>query len=211
MTDRERYKRTFSRLHASDEILLEVNSMKKIKIMPMRRLLAIAAAAALIAAMATVAYAADIGGFRRHFQIWLSDGTPVEIEFNMPEGEMGNYTASFKDGNGNDVVIYGEIASGKAGEGGGEADAEAMGSLTLDAPQVEYRDDGTVWVHYNDRDIEITDLFDKGVCHLELENEQFETEDGEVAKSVYLTIQYGEGEGYASVQGYISNYTAEIP
>ena len=200
MTDRERYKRTFSQLHASDRVMMEVTSMKKIKVMPMRRLIAIAAAVVLIAAMATVAYAADIGGFRRHFQIWLKDGTPVDVEFNMPDGELGNYTASFKDENGNEVVIYGEIASGDAGDATGDAEAETMSSLN--APQVEYRDDGTVWVHYNGKDIEVTNLFEKGVCHLELENEQLETEDGEVTKSLYVTIQYGEGYT-TSTEGFV--------
>lgn len=191
MTDRERYKRTFSRLHASGEILMEVKTMQKIKIMPIRRFLAVAAAALLIAAMATVAYAADVGGIRRHFQIWLNDGTPVEVEFSMPDGEMGKYTASYKDADGNEQIIYGEITSGDTENTDVDTDSEVMASLN--APQVEYRDDGSVWVHHNGKDIEITDLFEDGVCQLELENEQFELEDGEVQKSLYLTIQYGEG------------------
>lgn len=202
MTDRERYKRTFSKLHASEEILLEVNNMKKIKIMPVRRLVAVAAAAMLIAAMATVAYANDVGGIQRHFQIWLN-GMPVEVEFSMPDEDTGSYVISYKDDNGEEQMVYGHIASVDIGEADGEADAAAMKSLT--APQVEYRDDGTVWVHYNGKDMEITDLFEDGVCQLELETEQFETEDGEVTKSQYLTIQYGDGSGYVSTRDFVSS------
>lgn len=215
MTDRERYKRTFSQLHASEKILTEVQTMKNIKIMPVRRLIAIAAAAMLIAAMATVAYAADIGGIQATIQILLKDGTLLNVtdirEIKLEDGTVVK-SAFFetvdmepKDDieievnyNGEHQVVHGMVVSMEPGE----VDAESMESV--DAYQVEYRDDGTVWVHYGDRDIEITDLFEGGVCHLELENEQVEVEDGEVTKSTYLTIQYGEGEGYASVGEFVS-------
>lgn len=214
MTNRERYKRAFSGLHASGE-MMEVASMKKIRIMPIRRLVAVAAAALLIAAMATVAYANDVGGIQTTIQILLKDGTLLNVtdirEITLDDGTVVK-SAFFetvdmepKDDieievnyNGENQVVHGTVVSMEPGE----VDAEAMGSR--EAFSVEYRDDGTVWVHYNDRDIEITDLFEDGVCHLELEKEQFETEDGEATKSTYLTIQYGEGEGYASVGEFVS-------
>ena len=224
MNDRQRYKRTFSRLHASEEILTEVNSMKNIKIMPVRRLVAVAAAALLIAAMATVAYAADIGGIQTTIQILLKDGTLLNVtdirEIVLEDGTIVK-SAFFETSDmeskdnieievsydGEPYVVHGTVVSMEPGE----VDAESMGSL--ETFPVEYRDDGTVWVHYNDRDIEITDLFEGGVCSLELENEQVEVVDGEVTKSTYLTIQYGEGEGYASVGDFVSShsYTVDIP
>lgn len=224
MTDRQRYKRTFSQLHASEEILTEVNSMKNIKIMPVRRLVAVAAAALLIAAMATVAYAADIGGIQTTIQILLKDGTLLNVtdirEIVLEDGTIVK-SAFFETSDmestddieievsydGEPYVVYGTVVSMEPGE----VDAESTGSL--EAFPVEYRDDGTVWVHYNDRDIGITDLFEGGVCSLELENEQVEAVDGEVTKSTYLTIQYGEGEGYASVGDFVSShsYTVDIP
>lgn len=215
MTDRERYKRTFSQLHASEEILLEVKTMKNIKIMPVRRLVAVAAAALLIAAMATVAYAADVGGIQTTIQILLKDGTLLNVtdirEIVLEDGTVVK-SAFFETAdmepkddveievnyNGERQVVHGTVVSMEPGE----VDAESMESLEVFP--VEYRDDGTVWVHYNNRDIEITDLFEGGVCSLELENEQIEVEDGEVTKSTYLTIQYGEGEGYASVGEFVS-------
>lgn len=217
MTDRERYKRTFSGLHASEEILTEVETMKNVKIIPVRRLVAIAAAALLIAAMATVAYANDIGGIQNTIQILFKDGTllmtdiqeitlddgtivksayfeTVDTEFERDDVEIEvNY-------DGEPQAVYGYIVSGEV--------SEAMPSV--ETPEVEYRDDGTVWVHYNGKDIEITDLFEDGICHLELENEQVEVEDGEETKSVSLTIQYGESEGFASVDEFVSHYSATV-
>ena len=62
MTDKERYKRAFSLLRASDYSKMEVKSMNNVRILPVRRLVALCAAVALVAAMASVAYAADLGG-----------------------------------------------------------------------------------------------------------------------------------------------------
>lgn len=231
MTNRERYKRAFSGLHASGE-MMEVASMKKIKIMPIRRLVAVAAAALLIAAMATVAYANDVGGIQTTIQILLKDGTLLNVtdirEITLDDGTVvksAYFETTGDEFEGTDVecevtyngepqTVHGYITyipDGEFMETDGEVDSAAMPSV--EAAEVEYRDDGTVWVHYNDRDIEITDLFEDGVCHLELENEQFETEDGEATKSTYLTIQYGEGEGFASVDEFVSHYssTVDIP
>lgn len=209
MTDRERYKRTFSKLHASEEILLEVNSMKKIKIMPIRRLAAIAAAAMLIAAMATVAYANDIGGIQETIQILLKDGTLLKVtdirEYKQEDGSTVK-TAIFQvDEDGNAEAVHGQVTSMEAGESDLLVDTEVMASA--DVAEVEYKDDGTVWVHYNGEDIEITDLFEDGVCYLELENEQI---DDETTRSVYLTIQYGEGAGYTSTDEFIASYSTTV-
>lgn len=35
-------------------------------------------------------------------------------------------------------------------------------------PEVEYEADGRVWVFYRDQKIEITDLFEDGICHVKL-------------------------------------------
>lgn len=55
---------------------------------------------------------------------------------------------------------------------------------------VEYREDGTVWVYYRDQALEITNLFDEnGVCFVKLE-------DG--SNTLYLTVRYGNGYSYSS-------------
>ena len=93
MTDKERYKRTFSRLHASDHCLMEVETMKIRKIAPVRRMISVCAAAVLIAAMATVAYAADLGGIQRTVQVWIhGDQTNAVLELSG-----GSYTLTYDE------------------------------------------------------------------------------------------------------------------
>ena len=54
-------------------------------------------------------------------------------------------------------------------------------------PDVEYRDDGSVWVYYHDQKIEITDKFDDdGVCYVKVS-------DG--GKTYYVTVKYENGHG----------------
>ena len=70
MTDKERYKRTFSLLRASQEDFMEVKAMNdNVRILPVRKLAALCAAVVLVVAMATVAYAADVGGIQRAVQV----------------------------------------------------------------------------------------------------------------------------------------------
>lgn len=55
----------------------------------------------------------------------------------------------------------------------------------LNAPDVEYEEDGSVWVYYYDQKIEITDKFDAdGVCYVKLSNH------GEI---LYMTVKYQNG------------------
>ena len=52
----------------------------------------------------------------------------------------------------------------------------------LNAPDVEYYDDGSVWVYYKNQKIDITDKFDdEKICYLKIE-------DGK--DTLYLTIKY---------------------
>lgn len=70
MFDRKQYLRTFGVLHASGSFLMEETFMQS-KRFPMRRLVLLCAALILIFGMATVGYAADVGGIRRTVQIWI--------------------------------------------------------------------------------------------------------------------------------------------
>ena len=55
----------------------------------------------------------------------------------------------------------------------------------LNAPDVEYFDDGSVWVYYKNQQIEITDKFDKdNVCYVKIENGD---------ETIYMTIKYQNG------------------
>ena len=54
----------------------------------------------------------------------------------------------------------------------------------INQPDVEYEDDGSVWLYYRDRKLDITDRFEDGICYVKLT-------DGKDVK--YLTIKYNDG------------------
>ena len=62
----------------------------------------------------------------------------------------------------------------------------------LNQPEIEQKEDGTVWVYYQNQSIEITDKIDEdGVCYVQLK-------DGE--NTLYMTVKvYGDGSyGYST-------------
>ena len=190
MTNKERYQRTFSTLHASDDFLMEVTPMKRTGKVRKNRIVALCAAIALIAALATAAYAADVGGIRRTIQLWLhGDQTDAVLEV-----DNGSYTLTYEDENGEIKEMGG---GGVAMDGFGKerplTEDEIMEQLNM--PDVEYLDDGSVWVYYHDQKLEITDKFDDdGICYVQLKNS---------GETLYLTIKYNDG--YAmSPHGYES-------
>ena len=154
--------------------------MKTTKHFPARRLIGLCAAVILILAMATAAYAADVGGIQRRVQLWIH-GDQTDAVLDIRDGQ---YTATYEDSEGNPRQF-----------GGGGVTFEPDGSerpLTeeeilahLNRPEVEYEDDGTVWVYYRAQRIEITDKFDAGgVCYVQLK-------DGD--DILYMTIKYQDG------------------
>lgn len=188
MTDKERYKRTFSLLRASQLEFKEEMTMNKTKILPVRRLVSLCAAAVMIAAMASVAYAADVGGIRRAVQVWIhGDQTNAVMDI-----QNGHYLLSYEDENGEPQTV-----------GGGGVAIDAFGQerpLTeeelleeLNSPKVECLEDGTVWVYYQDQKMEITDRFVDGVCYVQLK-------DGD--KVLYLTVE-ADGGYSMSPHGYV--------
>lgn len=180
MTNKERYQRAFSVLHASDEPVKEVTHMNETKIRRLPRALAACAVVILAVALATAAYAADVGGVRRTVQLWIhGDQTSAVLDVSAD----GSYTLTYEDAEGNPREIAG---GGIAYDISGErplTEEEIMEQL--DMPDVEYRDDGTVWVYWRSQALEITDLFDEsGICYVQLRD------GGEVQ---YMTIKYQNG------------------
>ena len=177
MTDKERYKRTFSALRASQLEFKEEMTMNKTKILPVRRLVSLCAAALMIAAMASVAYAVWIHGDQTNAVMDIQDG---------------HYLLSYEDENGETQTV-----------GGGGVAIDAFGRerpLTeeelleeLNSPKVECLEDGTVWVYYQDQKMEITDRFVDGVCYVQLK-------DGD--KVLYLTVE-ADGGYSMSPHGYV--------
>lgn len=181
MTNKEKYKQAFSVLQSSGEISLEVERMaimnKKAR---MRTAAAAVAACVALAGGGGIVYAADIGGIQRTVQLWIDgDQTTVTFEY---------------DGDGSFLMSY-PSEDGEVKEiGGGGVAVEADGTerpLTeeelldsLNDPEVEYKDDGTVWVYYYDQKIEITDQFQDGVCYVKLSHGD---------ETLYMTVKYQDG------------------
>ena len=177
MTNSERYQRAFSTLHASGA-MMEVKIMKNTKKHYARRAAAVCAAAALVLAMAGAAYAADVGGIRRTVQLWLhGDQTNAVLDIQGDE-----YTLTYTDGQGRTQEM-----------GGGGIVIEADGSerpMTeeeilerLNMPEVEYGEDGAVTVWWRGQKLDITDMFENGICYVQLR-------DG--GETLYLTVKYDD-------------------
>ena len=181
MTNREKYKQAFSVLRASDDFDLEANHMKQTaKQFRLRKAVVLAAACVMVIGSATIAYAADVGGIQRTVQLWLhGEQTAVTIEFDG----TGGYNMEYTDEEGN--VRYGGRAGVAIEADGTERPATEEEIMEiLSRPEVEYRDDGSVWVYWLGQAVEITDRFEDGVCYVQLVN-------GE--DTMYVTVRYQDG------------------
>ncbi len=183
MTDKERYKRTFSVLHAPESIIAEAEGMKKRSRSTAARFAVICAAVILVLGLASIAYAADIGGIQRHIQLWIN-GDQTDAVLEIQHGEHTEYTLTYTDENGVEHESGGGgIAVDIFGRERPLTEEEIMEHLN--APDVQYRDDGTVWVYCRSQCVDITDKFDEnGVCYVHLV-------DGD--KDIYMTVEYGNG------------------
>lgn len=181
MTNRDKYKQAFSAIHISEEFIVEVGKMehKKTK----KKINYVAAAIAgciLLISGSTVAYAADFGGIQRTIQLWIhGDQTEVTIDFN---GD-GSYNMNYLDEAGESVQQGGGgVAFNEDGSERPLTEEELLDHLN--AADVRYEDDGTVWIYYYDQKVDITDKFKDGVCYVHLIHG---------TESLYMTIKYGNG------------------
>ena len=182
MTNKEKYQRTFSVLHASGDFLKEATPMKNQTKRYRPRLAVVCAAVILILGMMTAAYAADLGGIQRTIQLWThGDQTNAVLDI-----QDGSYTVTYEDSNGSSHEFGGGgVAFDIFGNERPLTEAEIMEHL--DEPEVEVRDDGTIWVYFRSHVIEITDKFDaEGYCYVTVQ-------DGSDVR--YLTVE--QGGGYA--------------
>ena len=171
MTDREKYKRTFSVLHASEFDTEETSMKKRNGIRISKRFTAICAAAVLMVAMSAGAYAADIGGIQKKVNIWLhGEKTDAVLDIKRDDS-LTEYTLTYTDENGEEKTIEG---GGVAMDGFGNqmplSDQEVIDYLENDV-YVDFKDDGTVWVYCRDFKEDITDKFDEdGYCKCDLDD-----------------------------------------
>ncbi len=198
MTNKENFQKTFSKLHASPDILKEVLDMttndnavyaKKKKITV--KAVAVAASVILVIGSCSVAYAMDVGGVQRIVQVWIH-GEQTDAEITI---ENGTYDLNYKDAKGKDVhQSGGGVAFDQDGNERPLTEEELLEEIN--APEVSYEEDGRVLVYYFNQKIDITDKFKNGICYVRL-NVNGET--------MYLTVKYENG--YAmSPHGYIQPY-----
>ncbi len=185
MTEKEKFQRAFAPLHASPDTLTEVMKMteQKHRKRALRRAATLGLAAALVLALAGIAYASDLGGIQYTVQLWLHGEM---TDATLPVNE-GSYTLSYPDKDGTRHEMGGGGVA-FAPDGAERPLTEEELFEQLNQPEVEEREDGTVTVCYLDQKLDVTDKFgEDGVCYVQLEG-------GE--KTIYMTIK--RGNGYAT-------------
>lgn len=181
MTNKEKYKQAFSGLHPLEPISLEVEQMVKIqKKHKFQVAAAILTAFILVGGTGTV-YAANIGGIQRTIQLWIhGDQTDATLDVK----EDGSYSLNYSDENGKEVEQGGGgVAFDADGTERPLTEEEIMEQINM--PEVEYEEDGSIWVYYENQKIEITDKFDNDkVCYVKIKGKE---------KTLYLTVKYQNG------------------
>lgn len=186
MTNKERYKQAFSVLHTSDQFSVEVEEMSRLsKRNSIKAAAAVLAGSIILAGGAGTAYAAKVGGIQRTVQVWMH-GDQTSAILNISED--GNYNMEYQDADGKTKTIGG---GGVAYEADGRerplTEEEIIESL--DSPDVEYSEDGTVWLYYKNQRMDITDKFKDKVCYVKVQ-------DGK--DTLYVTVKYQNGFAYSS-------------
>lgn len=181
MTNKEKYKQAFSGLHPLEPISLEVTQMVKMqKKHKFQVAAAILTAFILVGGTGTV-YAANVGGIQRTIQLWIhGDQTDSTLDIK----EDGSYSLNYSDENGNTVEQGGgRVAFDADGTERPLTEDEIMEQINM--PEVEYEEDGSVWVYYENQKIEITDKFDNDkICYVKIKGKE---------KTLYLTVKYQNG------------------
>ena len=180
MTDKERYKKMFDTVSSFGMMQLEADTlMKKTKKHAYMGTAAAIAAAVLIAGSTGIAYAANVGGIQRTIQLWIH-GDQTNAELVIGNGE---YNITWKSEDGSEQTMGGGgIAFEPDGTERPLTEAELLEQLYM--PEVEYKEDGTVWVYYYNQEIDITDRFENGICYVKLVNGD---------ETLYMTVKYNDG------------------
>ena len=190
MTNKEKYKQAFSVLHTSENFSPEVEIMAKSnKKNKIRAIIAACIGIFTVGGLGTTAYAANVGNIQRQIQLWVQgDQTTATLDIDETQGE---YKISYTGTDGAPVEISGGgITIDINGNEKPVNEQEIMEHIMM--PSVEYLDDGTIWVYYKDRQMEITDKFDEeGFCFTQIA-------DG--GMTYYMTIKKNGGYGIDTIK-----------
>lgn len=181
MTNKEKYKKAFSVLRPSENLSREVEFMSRMQKKTRIRAAAAAVAACVIIGGSGTAYAANVGGIQRTIQLWIRGD---QTQATLTVSDDGTYNVKIPDESGKvREQSGGGVAVGADGEERPVTEAEIR--EMLNAPEVEYLEDGTVWVYYKNQKMEITDKFDgDGICYVKID-------DGK--EPIYMTVKYQNG------------------
>lgn len=199
MTNKEKYQKAFSTLHASDHISLEVEIMEKNKrVYRMKKTAAACAAVALAFGSMTVAYAADFCGIQQKLTAWMHG---ERTELNVTDHGGGSYSYTYTD---EDGQLHEESGGGCAiDDSGNEVPLSAEEVLDQIGNDVEADEDGNVWIYYYDKKINITDQFDEnGECKVAFEHQ---------GKTIWYHIKEGREEDGAIEGSYSYGSQTEAP
>lgn len=137
---------------------------------------------------AGTAYAANVGGIQRTIQLWIhGDQTNATMEISN-DGTASTYQIEYQDADGTTRQVNGGgVSIDQDGTQKPLTQEELMEEIN--APDVEYSDDGKVTVYYQNQVLDITDKFDKdNICYVKIENGK---------DILYLTVKYNNGFCYS--------------
>lgn len=120
---------------------------------------------AVVIGLCGSAYAMGIGGIQRTVQVWIhGDQTDATLVV-----ENGSYSLDYEDKDGNLVHRGGGVAINPDGTERPLTEEELWDEIN--APEVEYEEDGRVVVYYLNQQLDVTDKFVDGVCYVQLQVE----------------------------------------
>lgn len=186
MTNREKYRQAFSALHASDDISLEGNTMKKENLkFSIRPALAACLCVAVMIGCMGVAYAADVGGIRETIEIWFN-GRQVEAGVVDYSGDgKGGYAFEINENGETRTVSGGGVAIDENGVESALSPEEVADAFAID---VDVDENGRVWLYHYGQSYDITDLMAHGKCKVSLDNG---------ANPLYFDVEDNGAGGYA--------------
>lgn len=186
MTTHEKYKKAFSVLQPSLRSLQAVENMARLQNRTKIKTAAAVVAGCIVLGSSGTAYAANVGGIQRTVQLWIH-GDQTTATLNISDD--GTYTIEYPDEDGSvSQSGGGGVALKPDGTERPLTEDEIM--QEMNASDVEYNDDGSVWVYYHDQSIDITNKFDKeNVCYVKIADSD---------ETLYLTVKYQNGFSYSN-------------